>query len=183
MSTPQRKAEEAKVSFQKYDVARSRSPRTMFFSFPRSSTSLRIRCRKELPFVFVGKHLRLNTRTHAHLSSPIALISRGLFLHLYRFAYLGNHPDQKRKVSDTGLLEVARRCSALTTLDLSRSELPFKIGDVTLMVRKTSRMNGQNDISGRNRETTLTNMTPSLCPSLLSFCLTIGRFSIPGSGA
>lgn len=39
------------------------------------------------------------------------------------------------KVSDTGLLEVARRCSSLTVLELSRSELPFKVGDVTLMVR------------------------------------------------
>ncbi|CAM9603609.1 unnamed protein product, partial [Laminaria digitata] len=37
------------------------------------------------------------------------------------------------QVSDTGLLEVARRCSALTALDLSRSELPFKVGDVTLL--------------------------------------------------
>ncbi|CAM9562727.1 unnamed protein product, partial [Ectocarpus sp. 8 AP-2014] len=37
------------------------------------------------------------------------------------------------QVSDTGLLEVARRCSSLTVLELSRSELPFKVGDVTLM--------------------------------------------------
>ncbi|CAM9135908.1 unnamed protein product [Pylaiella littoralis] len=37
------------------------------------------------------------------------------------------------QVSDTGLLEVARRCSGLTILELSRSELPFKVGDVTLM--------------------------------------------------
>lgn len=40
-------------------------------------------------------------------------------------------------MSDTGLLEVARRCSSLTALELSRSELPFKVGDVTLMVRTT----------------------------------------------
>ena len=41
-------------------------------------------------------------------------------------------------MSDTGLLEVARRCSSLTALDLSRSELPFKVGDVTLLVSRTS---------------------------------------------
>lgn len=44
------------------------------------------------------------------------------------------HTLRLRKVSDTGLLEVARRCSALTALDLSRSELPFKVGDITLLV-------------------------------------------------
>ncbi|CAN0057132.1 unnamed protein product [Scytosiphon promiscuus] len=37
------------------------------------------------------------------------------------------------QVSDTGMLEVARRCSSLTVLELSRSDLPFKVGDVTLM--------------------------------------------------
>lgn len=41
-------------------------------------------------------------------------------------------------MSDTGLLEVARRCSGLTVLELSRSELPFKVGDVTLMVRSSA---------------------------------------------
>lgn len=49
-----------------------------------------------------------------------------------RFARV--HTLRLRKVSDTGLLEVARRCSALTALDLSRSELPFKVGDITLLV-------------------------------------------------
>lgn len=37
------------------------------------------------------------------------------------------------------MLEVARRCSSLTVLELSRSELPFKVGDVTLMVRHEDR--------------------------------------------
>lgn len=42
--------------------------------------------------------------------------------------------NRRPKTSDAGVMEVARRCTGLTALELSRSALPFKVGDVTLLV-------------------------------------------------
>lgn len=40
-----------------------------------------------------------------------------------------------QQISDTGMVEVARRCCGLASVDLTRTALHFKVGDVTLLVR------------------------------------------------